>query len=455
MKEKRKGNHLKTVLIVLIIVLISLISFVGIYIQDKNRMANIIPDYIIGTDVEGYRVVSLNVDNSTKDIIKDADGNVIESATDEEIAEKGYTKTTEPINKPENLTTQNYEKSKEIIQQRLEELQVSDYKVRQNPEYGNIVIELKEDLNTDNIISSLTSVGKFEIQNNDTKEVLITNQDIEDVSVLYNNTTTGTDIYLGIEFNKEGTKKLEDITRTYIKSTDQDGNETEKKINMLLDGNSILTTSFTEPIVDGRLQLSVGSGGASSSDLSQYIAQATNMAVLLNHESMPITYTTESNKFIQSAINTQVVKIIVIAVAIIIGISLIVMMILYRKRGILAAISHIGLTAVILLILRYTNVEIGIGGIIGLAFIQVMNYLLLMLILKKTKNNKKENTDFKATLIQFCFVMIPAYIVAIVFSFTTFLPIYSFGMVVFWGITLIVLYNLVITKNLLIHAKEE
>ena len=76
MKEKRKGNHLKTVLIVLIIVLISLISFVGIYIQDKNRMANIIPDYIIGTDVEGYRVVSLNVDNSTKDIIKDADGNV-------------------------------------------------------------------------------------------------------------------------------------------------------------------------------------------------------------------------------------------------------------------------------------------------------------------------------------------------------------------------------------------
>ena len=170
MKEKRKGNHLKTVLIVLIIVLISLISFVGIYIQDKNRMANIIPDYIIGTDVEGYRVVSLNVDNSTKDIIKDADGNVIESATDEEITEKGYTKTTEPINKPENLTTQNYEKSKEIIQQRLEELQVSDYKVRQNPEYGNIVIELKEDLNTDNIISSLTSVGKFEIQNNDTKE---------------------------------------------------------------------------------------------------------------------------------------------------------------------------------------------------------------------------------------------------------------------------------------------
>ena len=455
MKEKRKGNHLKTILIVLIIVLISLISFVGIYIQDKNRMANIIPDYIIGTDVEGYRVVSLNVDNSTKDIIKDADGNVIESATDEEITEKGYTKTTEPINKPENLTTQNYEKSKEIIQQRLEELQVSDYKVRQNPEYGNIVIELKEDLNTDNIISSLTSVGKFEIQNNDTKEVLITNQDIEDVSVLYNNTTTGTDIYLGIEFNKEGTKKLEDITRTYIKSTDQDGNETEKKINMLLDGNSILTTSFTEPIVDGKLQLSVGSGSASSSNLSQYIAQATNMAVLLNHESMPITYTMESNKFIQSAINTQVVKIIIIAIAIIIGISLIVMMILYRKRGILAAISHIGLTAVILLILRYTNVEIGIGGIIGLAFIQVMNYLLLMLILKKTKNNKKENTDFKATLIQFCFVMIPAYIVAIVFSFTTFLPIYSFGMVVFWGITLIVLYNLVITKNLLIHAKEE
>ena len=52
---------LNVVLVILIIVLVSVISFGGIYYKDKNKMSNHLPDYIMGTDLKGYRQVSLCV----------------------------------------------------------------------------------------------------------------------------------------------------------------------------------------------------------------------------------------------------------------------------------------------------------------------------------------------------------------------------------------------------------
>lgn len=42
---KAKNRTLKTILTILVIILISLISFMGIFVKDKNRMKNILPDY--------------------------------------------------------------------------------------------------------------------------------------------------------------------------------------------------------------------------------------------------------------------------------------------------------------------------------------------------------------------------------------------------------------------------
>lgn len=455
MKEK-KGINLRTLLIILIIVLIAMVSFIGIYVKNKNLVENKIPDYILGSDLEGYRVVSLKVDDSTKDIIKDKDGKIIESATDEEIEKNGYTKIQEPVNKAENLTKENYAKAKRIIQKRLEASGIADYKVRQDAENGNIVVEIKEDSNTDDVISTLVSAGKFEIQNNDTKEVLMNHNDIENVKVFYNTTTTGTTVYLDIKFTKDGTKKLEEITRNYIKSTDQEGNSTEKKINMLIDDQSIMTTSFDTPITNGELQLSIGNSNSTdataSNTLSKYFTQARNMAILLNQEEMPITYTTQSNKYIQTSITQEQIKNCVIFIASIIFVLLVILIIVYKKNGMLAAISHIGYTAILLLILRYTNVEIGIAGLMGIAIMQIFNYAMLMVILNKLK---EKDESVKKAIYKFCFVLIPAYIISIVFTFITFLPVYSMGMVMFWGITIMVIYNILVSKNLLINSKEK
>lgn len=456
MKENKQGRKLVIGMIVLIIILISLISFVGIYVENKGKMVNKLPDYLLGMDLKGNRVINLNIDESTNEVIKDAEGNVIESATDEEIQQNGYIKESVPVNSKESLNSENYQVSKNIIENRLKELKVSNYIVRQNNDNGNIVIELKEDTQTDNIISSISEVGKFEIQDSNTKEVLMDNSSLKGAKVLYQNSQIGMNVYLNIQFNKEGRKKLEEISRNYTSTTDEEGNTTEKKITMTLDGQTIISTSFDEPITTGEIPLSIGNSSTSSSeDVADYIKQANTMAMILNNGKMPITYTIKGNKYIQSDISKNDVKKVIFVVGIIALVMLIYLILKYKKQGLLSAISYVGLIATFLLIIRLTNVEISIEGIAGILLIGIINYIMLMILLKEIMKEQNMSKAIKSAIIKFSFTIVPIYIISIVFTFISYLPIYSFGMVMFWGITLILIYNMIFTRSLLLNSKEE
>ena len=56
---------------------------------------------------------------------------------------------------------------------------------------------------------------------------------------------------------------------------------------------------------------------------------------------------------------------------------------------------------------------------------------------------------YNKTMSNFLKIIVPIIIIAVVFSFSTHLAIFSFGMVMFWGIVLDWLYNFIVTKNLL------
>ncbi len=95
----KKGKVLKIITIILVITVICLVSFIGVYVKVQNRMENKVKDYQLAMDLKGSRVFSLKVKDGTETIIKDKDGNVIDSATDEEIEKNGYTKEEKTINK--------------------------------------------------------------------------------------------------------------------------------------------------------------------------------------------------------------------------------------------------------------------------------------------------------------------------------------------------------------------
>lgn len=439
----KKFKGLKITVIVLLIILLSMVSFIGIYVQDKNQVKNILPEYILSRDLKGHRRIELKVNDEVKETKKyDADNNLITDDTTE-VARTEEIK----VNSEEMLTKENYEASKKVIEKRLKEMQVNNYDIRQNLENGTIILELPEDDNTDRTVGQLSLQGKFEIVDKDTNEVLMTNDDLKSVQSKYGTTSSGTtSIVLNIQFNKEGTEKFKNITNTYVQTTktvEQEGEEAKeetvtKEISIKIDDTTLLSTHFSEQVTNGLLQLSVGSSANSTTEeLQEYAKEATSMAALLDSGKMPIVYEVEQNKYILSEITQDVVAKVIVVSIIVLTLAIIYLIIKYKGKGILAGISIIGYVALLLLAIRYANVEVSIAGIIEILFSTLINYMLVVSMLKEEKINN--------AIKKYSLILIPTVVIAIAFTFANI----AVGTVLFWGIVIAMLYNISITNLLL------
>ena len=434
MKKAKQNNKtlklLGKISTIVIILLLSLISFVGIYVKDKNTMKNVIPEYKLGTDLYGARNILIKVDDSTTTKKYDSDGNLVKDSSDGDENNENITKVEEKVNPDELRTADNYEAVKNIIEARLK----------------YISLEVSENSSTDYIAQYTITKGEFKIVDNDTSEVLLTNADLKEAKVQYSTSTSGTTVYLTIEFNQDAVEKLRDISKTYVSSTDTDGNTTTKKIKMTLDDSTIITTYFQEEISTGIIQLSMGTS-TSTSEIQTNIQSASNMAVLLNTDPMPLTYTMETNRFVYSDITTETLRAVIIGLSIIALIMAICMMIKFKKNGLMGAIANIGFTAVLLLAVRYGNVEISLAGIFAIAVAVVIEYIITMLILNEySKECEKEILikNVKHLMGKIAICLIPVVVTAVTFALINWEEIASIGMILFWAIIIMIIYNALI-----------
>lgn len=442
-------------LTVLVIIAICLISFCGIYVKKQGRMTNVMPEYKLGMNLSGARVAKFKISDKTEEIIYDAEGNVTTEGTNEDgTLKEGYTKQSKPVNSEELLNEKNYEIAKRIMQNRLDNMGMSEYDLRLNYNNGEIIVALPEDSYTDMAIANLSYLGKFEIKDSNTDEVLMSNNDIQNASAVYGSTNVGTAVYLSIEFNKEGKQKLEDITRKYISSKDEEGNDTTNKISIKLDDENLLETYFDEPITTGSLELSIGSASTSNEEISGYIRQANQIAGLIKNDVMKIKYELSENNYISKSIDNITIKVTVCVILAIQIIGFIYWGIKYKANGIFAIIGTCGLMAIILLIVRYANVTISLESIVAIISILVSNFLMLQYALRKLSKAEENKAEIiKETYKRYTSILLPLLIVAIVFTFINWLPIASIGMLLFWGMVILMLYNY-ITISLLFDLKE-
>ena len=99
--------------------------------------------------------------------------------------------------------------------------------------------------------------------------------------------------------------------------------------------------------------------------------------------------------------------------------------------------------------LRYTNVIISIEGIGAILLTIIINLKLNQMILNKTKTMDVVSEATKASYKELFTSIIPIIIITIVFCFSGWTSLSSFGMIMFWGLVLIAVYNIVVTKTLL------
>lgn len=447
MKKAKQNNKtlklLGKISVVVIILLLSLISFAGIYVKDKNAMKNVIPEYKLGTDLYGARNILVKVDDSTTTKKYDSNGNLVENSSDKDENNENITEVEEKVNPDELRTAENYETVKNIIEARLKYMNVEDYLLRFDESTGNISLEVPENSSTDYIAQYTITKGEFKIVDNDTSEVLLSNADLKEAKVQYSTSTSGTTVYLTIEFNKDAVEKLKNISNTYISSTDAEGKTTTKKIKMTLDDSTIISTYFQEEISTGIIQLSMGTS-TNTSEIQSNIQSASNMAVLLNTDPMPLTYTMETNRFVYSDITAETLKIVIVGLCIIALIMAICMVIKFKKNGLMGVIADIGFTAVLLLAIRYGNVEISLAGIFAIAIAVIVEYIVTGLILNKySKKCEKEILikNIKHLMGRIAICLVPFVVMAVTFALISWEEIASIGMILFWAIIIMIIYN--------------
>ena len=421
-------------------------------------MEDKVKEYSLGRELNGERVVEIKVtDGSTEEKTKPSD---------------------------EELTVENYETVKKTVENRLKDLGAQDYTISLDKENGTIRVELPENSNTDTYVYYLTASGKVEMKEKDTENVLLNDSMIKKAQYTYTSNADGAyQVYLELILTKDGQAKLDEVKNDYAvlatevseaesknnttsdnttteSSTDEDntttnttteGTETQKseetkKIASL----TIAGTSYDiEKYEKNKITVKIGSQTSNTTTVNNSIAKAAELSMLINAGKYPIDYEVDVNRYVESDIEQQQLIYFIAGVAVILVIIFIIATIKYKGKGLLASISFIGFIALTSLLLRYTNVIISIEGIGAILLTIIINLKLNQMILNKTKTMDVVSEATKASYKELFTSIIPIIIITIVFCFSGWTSLSSFGMIMFWGLVLIAVYNIVVTKTLL------
>ena len=457
----KNSKLLTKILIILVIIVVTLIAFLGIYVKDKNTTKNLIKENVYGMNLKGYRLVSLNPSTKTEKIYYNSEGTKVESSeatNDDGNLKEGYVEKEENVNKPEVLTAENFEKMQKIIENRLKRLGITQYNIKLDKWTGQIVVEMLEDEDIDDTITYLNNMGQFAIIDAETKEVLINSDRVKSVKVMYSEQQIGTSVFLNIELDKEGKEKLKEITSTYVANktetteegeTNTDTETKEKQITMQVENQDLFSTAFEREITDGIMSITLGTATTNEA-FSEYIDQANIMATIIGSGETNIQYSISENLAVSATISEQLIRNILMVTAVIIAIALIIWAIKYKINGIYAIISYIGAISILNLLIKYANVVISLETIVAIYAILIANYIFISILLRKIKEDKEINDAFIETALEKLNIILPITIIAVVFTFMGWLPVFSIGMTLFWGIITLAITNYLFTRKLLV-----
>lgn len=440
----KKNYTLKLVLAMLIVVLLSLVSFVGVY---KGR--SLLKEYTIGKDFSQRKVATYSiVENENQD---SENNHNQEQDENNNQAEDGSKTEGEPVEnngtEPEEQNTQdneaispeqkkeNYKNAKNNISKRLTAMKSEEYDIRLDDETGKLVIEVSSDINS-TYLSQIVSKGKVQIKNTSTNEVVVDGNVFKDASTRMDTTTYSKPIVaMSMKYTNEAKKKLNETSKMY---TNEDGQETESSYAVIVDDNTLYTgtaTEFVDSANNGQLDLTYGQSDEGEA-LQEDYQRALAITAIIKCGEIPVEYEIESLELVSSNISVKTIVIFAIIVGVIIFIFDIIKC---KKKAILPAISLIGYVALVLLVLRYTNVKITLFTTLAMLMVTLLNNNVIIKSLTKNESVNK-------TLIKELIAFIPCMIIAIVFCCAPYLQLASFGMAIFWGVIVMCIYDALIVR---------
>ena len=458
MKKGTLNNILVKTIAILVIILISIVSFCGIHKRDLNTWKNILPKFELSRELSNTRTFDFIVDKSTKSVEKEEDetdtttgenqkDNVETTTTDGvEVINDASTKTAEedkkiPINDPAILNKDNYKKSKSIVEKRLSDYKASDFSVRVDEKTGEISVATPYADNDESLIELITSPGKIEIIDTDSEEVLIDKSMISKTTAYYsqssNSDESGETLYnlgLRISFTDAGQKKFKEIAKNHIETTDENGNSVKSTITVQIDGEDgrKYTTWFLPDENYTELPMTLYQN-VSLDDMdvfNTYFNECLIQQIITNTDTMPIVYELNTGLYIESNLNNEFIRNIIIVAVTIFGIFVIINIFKNKVDGIIISLIEMCYIAIHLLLIRYAGVYLTLSGIITILLMAIANYILILALYNKEKTIEKLESFGR-----FVLTIIPLIIIVLVFTLLgKEINIQSVGMIGIWGI---------------------
>ena len=478
-------KNLTVAVIILIVVLLSLISFIGIYKTKSGSLQNIIPDYNFGSELSGTRNLKfvLSTESEEKEVYVDEQGNThgykeidttldLENAEEHETAEDAIAsneenKTELPYNvekrvikdnPDEVLNISSYEKTKEIIANRLEAESCVEYNLRLNQDDGSLVVELPNNEETDYLYSVISERGELLFKDSQNGELLLDNSHVKEASVVGETLNNGSvNVYLQIKLNKEGKGILEKMSEKYVSTPSEVEGEDDNILYVTaeLDGATLIKTYFGEKMTTGVINLPIAQGISDQDAYKSYLKSANSMANIVNSGVTPNQYTLESDNYILSNITKEDLNnIAIMLLGFVIGISVIIIA-KFKANGVMAAITAVGYVALTNLVLKMSGTVVTISGLFAFFAGIVVNYYIVITLLNKLQTAKNVKEEYLDTIKEAVITLIPVLIAVVVYTLSNLNVITSIGQVLFWNMLLIPIYNYIFTRNVLVGKSKK
>ncbi len=429
------NKKLKLLLIVLVCILVILIGFFGIYKREGNAYKNLVPDFLLSSDLKGSTTLELEVDKSTNKEYYDKDGNKVDSSTVTDENKDEYTEKEVPVNDEEQLNQENYEKVVKIIEKRLKFLSTDQYRIDLDKTSGKIIITF-EDEYADDIKSIVPLEGSLELIDETTEDVVLNYADFKSAEATYASLDEGYTIYLNLKLNDNGIEKIKNIDKyKNNKETTEEGKEsTESKLKVMFDTDQVASVSYDNILLTGStLRITTGSNVTNTSTLQSQMNMNTVVAKLASIGKMPIVYKVSAEEFIASSQNIYYVVYGIYAFIAICVICAIIFILKYKINAIFMLLSFITNIAATILIIKLTKVSISINILPAITAFFILNIVLIKNILQNIKEENNISKAFKNGFLKTLDLFVITLIIFIVFAFTNMAVLNSLGLLLFWG----------------------
>ena len=456
-------KHTKTITIIIILVLALLMfaSFFGVYKKNENgEKVNLLPNLKLGMEFGKTRTITANVSEQTTKTIYDAEGNIITPEDGVEYTEEAGYKTVEtPVNDASIKTLENYRKTKDIIEKRLEGNNIADFNIELDEKTGQIKLHIPENESADEIEYLIKNTGSLILLDSETFEVVFDNSYFDKAEVMRSQGDIETGIFLQLSFNEEGTKRINELADIYKTTTEEQTDETgetkqvekSKSVWVILNDSFLGATVLPNIVYDGKIILTFAAS-SDTKELNEAVKSASQQAVLLNSGTTPLQYE-YSDEVVETNITTQSILLYLSAIGMVFLLAYAYLIIKFKAKGFISIYFQVGYLAVLLLLLRLTSVTITMEGMAAIIISLILDYIFTYITL--TNLNTEVEGMYKKSNLQFLFNSLPIYIIALVFTYGKLTYISSFGMTLFWGIIMVYLYNYVFTKFIYENLSEK